>query len=314
MRKFFETLMLSVLCSSCGITLLDSVQIDQLQPAVISIPGAVHKVAVIDRLQQVPSPLQQRTSLTLESAAFTEQLARLLAEADYFDDIVLCDSNIAQLDRTDSLIYPLQQQHVQDLVTDLDVDLLVAVEGVRVQTLWNPQPMAHVSSLARLYIPNRQSALCNVVVNDTIVWDEDIIDVPLNTLRKDVMGFTAERMAEKLAPHWKSVNRYYYVGTSMALRDGSILARRGAWEHAYEVWQQASLSAKGQSRLQLMYNMILAREMMGEVKQALADCEELLKQCDKYPDLSTAARIYYKVLTDRMTHMQTLDLQLQRFM
>lgn len=304
--------MLASVLSSCSMVTLDVVQVDQLMPASLSFPNTIKKVGVVDRLH-ITQADQKNNPLAYDTSLFAELVGEQLAEADYFDDVVLCDSNVSYLDRQDSLFYPLSQEHVQDLTNDLGVDMLVTIDGAQAKVINTMMQLwVQVEGRAKVYVPSRSNSLLNIVVKDTLTWD-NVSYLSVDDLRNDAMTYTGEKIVQRLAPYWQSVDRYYYNGGNAALRDGATFAKKGDWEQASTIWQNALTGTKGTLHQQLQFNLAVAKEMQGDVEGALSDCQQLQKTVPTTSELYLVTTHYVKNLTDRAEKMQRLDLQMKRF-
>lgn len=312
MKKGFLLLLVSVVLTSCSTVLLNSLQYDQLSPAVVSLPQDIKQIAIIDRLN-IDVPANQQ-SLAIKSKDYVELLGAQLADSDYFDDVVLCDSDISSLDRDDNVLKPLEQIHVQELTADLNADLIVSFENISarlIQSLY--LPVVETKAVVRLYAPNRKGVLRNIALCDTVSWSVDQDNLSWSQMAYDVADYTASSLAKQLAPYWEPVQRYYYVGGNVNFRDAAIFVDKGDWDTAVELWNEMLPTAKGTLRLQTLFNLIVAKEMRGDLDGALNDCEDLVSKCPEKTDVQRLATYYQSVLMKRIAEQQMLNLQMKRF-
>lgn len=313
MDAVYKTLLLASLVSSCSSVYMDVVQVEQLMPAVLSIPQDIHRVAVVDRLNLTPSD-QEANVLAYDTYELTEELGVQLSNSQYFQDVILCDSDVSHLDREEYKIYPLSQQHVQELAEDLDVDMLVTVESAQAQLLPSYViPTAAINAVAKVYVPQRPRALHTIHVRDTLTWQEGAyLNLSVKQVKQDAMVITCEKIANQLAPFWAPVQRACFKGGSPEMRDGAVMAERGEWEKAQREWLQYKAKAKGKNLWMVQFNLALALEMQGDTDAALEACRALRKQAAPSVAHTQVLSDYMQVLRQRQTMVQTLKLQMKR--
>lgn len=320
MKKLILLLLVIIGLSSCSTVYYSSVMIDQVSPASIQFPAGIRKVGLIDRLN-LKKENQPSNPIALNSGEFTQKLAVQLSEAEYFDDVILCDSDVSLWDRSGATsLKPLSREHVQDLCEDLDVDMIVSTER-SYATLLNPEPVPviYTETVLRLYVPNRNNPLKTLVLNDTIVWGVDDINLlgsPMiyKAVREDIESHMAQKNAFYLAPHWQQVERIYYASGNADMRDGAYMVSQNDWEKAGEIWSNALQNAKGKLKAQYEYNMILYYEMTGNMDEAYRRCCELEQRVkEQYQDVYFWAMQYKTVLAERVKDVQVLNLQMKRF-
>ncbi|QGY46682.1 hypothetical protein GM418_24385 [Maribellus comscasis] len=112
---------------------------------------------------------------------------------------------------------------------------------------------------------------------DTLTWDsqEEIKayveknlpprrDAVLNAA--DVMGI---RLAEKLIPHWITVQRLYYISGHVELQKTKQLVEEGKWLEAAEIWKANVNNPNKKIAAKSMYNLGVACEMQGDLEAAI---------------------------------------------
>lgn len=336
-RNSVFCLLLAMLFSSCFTAgTLDVLNIEVMEPAVITFPDAVKRVGVIDRQNTKAS---KQDPISYDSFVLAEELAYTLFDGEYFDDVILSDSAVL-LDRDDEKIYPLTQEHVADLCDDLGVDMILALEYTTARYIdtqapgWKPDfkndkyadnitAEAQVTTLARLYVPQRSSALRNLVVSDTLVFEGTpngffnfMKPVEHSTVRKSVIEFQAQSLTEKMVPHWREAGRWYFYNGSANMRDGALFASKNEWEKAAKCWQdEVNQSKKPLQTLRAKYNLALASEMQGDVAKAIELINEVEEGLKAKPneEMRSAIFMYKMLLEKRNTQVQSLNLQMHRF-
>lgn len=319
MKKLFVLLLVLIGLSSCSTVYYSSTFIDQVSPASVQFPSGIRKVGLIDRLN-LRKENQPANPIALNSKDFTEKLALQLSDAEYFDDVVLCDSDVSLWDRAGAMsLSPLTQNHVQDLCDDLGVDMIVSTERCYATLLSpDPLPFIHTETILKLYVPSRQRPLKTVLLSDTIVWETGDVSllgssVIYNQVRGDIENHMAQKNAYYLAPHWDTVERFFFSSGNADMRDGAYFVGQNDWSRATEVWSEAMKTAKGKLKAQYAYNLILAQEMMGNIPEAYRLCKELEETSNQYKDVYFLLIHYKPVLEKRMKDLQSLNLQMKRF-
>ena len=149
MTKYHYCLLLmgSLLLGSCQS--VEQLSIDYMLPAEVSFPATLKRVAVVNNMPNVPdnkliiSEEEQKKSenevarLTNyyngDAAITTESLAEALANENYFEEVVICDSALRSKD-----INPrestLSRDEVLELTQNLDVDFLIALENIQMRS------------------------------------------------------------------------------------------------------------------------------------------------------------------------------------
>lgn len=315
MKKLLTLLSLVFVLVSCGTVTYSTIEMDQVYPASIEFPASLQKIGLVDRVNMsyvnVPS-----NPLCLDSKIFTEQLAKQLAEADYFEDIILCDSDVSLWERQEGdRLLPLSKSHVENLCDDLGVDMIVSTERSYSAPLKNAlSPVILAETVLRLYVPERDRPLKTIALSDTIALDFYDSALSYGLIRNDIELYMAEKNAHYLAPYWTSVERTYFSGGNIDMRDAAMFVSQNNWEKAGELWNAGKEKAKGKLKEQFEFNLILYDEMTGNVEGAYKRCLEFQSRvASAYEDLSVFSGYYLLILKQRISDIQRLNLQLQRF-
>lgn len=198
MTKYHYCLLLmgSLLLGSCQS--VEQLSIDYMLPAEVSFPATLKRVAVVNNMPNVPdnkliiTEEEQKKSenevarLTNyyngDAAITTESLAEALANENYFEEVVICDSALRSKD-----INPrestLSRDEVLELTQNLDVDFLIALENIQMRSnrkiSYMPDWGAFLGTVdvkvyptVRIYLPNRKGPMVTVNSNDSIFWEE----------------------------------------------------------------------------------------------------------------------------------------------
>ena len=328
---------LFLLLSGCQSTEVFS--IDYAMPAQVSFPAGLRSVAVVNNMSDTPEnrPLQSSDEKTDrqedngeithithfyqgDGTVATESLAQAIADENYFDEVIICDSALRAHD-----FFPrenlLSQEEVKRLVQELDVDFLIALENVQIKAVrkigFSPYYNMFIGTIdanvypsVRIYLPNRQTP---------------------KELVKEASQFAGIAAVKQLLPYWETAHRILYTGGSANMRDAAIYVREENWEAAVGLWRQ-TYNAKRVSKKKKMraaYNIALGYEMQDSISQALdwsLKAQALAYETDKVESKLTQENVeaedvpnyiitsyYVSELQKREKAMNLLQMQMKRF-
>lgn len=336
MNKVFFILILFLGGIVVSCTTIKSISIDQMQPADFSFPSGLRTVAVVNNLP-VPATRWPENFTQADMGGFidgdgklaSEALAGHIAEGNYFDQVLICDSalRINDKERRTSL---LSQEEIKKLVQDLAVDMIISLDAVFIQAtpdiiylLDNAQPTgvinAKVGTITRVYIPTRKEPLTTLVDRDSIYWVTSYIN------EKEIIGkssdFAATLPVNHVIPVWKSIDRYFFSGNSVDMRDADISVKENEWEDALAIWKRVNNTSKSRKmKMHAAFNIALYYELHDQLEEAekwLHKALELVPGNEREKDsLSADYRLMKQYLADletRKVEMQKLNLQMSRF-
>lgn len=268
------------LLSAC--TTLQSLSYDRLQAADVNFPEQVRSVGVINYMpkQKLDERSVDYSSGLLEGDGkiAAETMAQEIAATNYFNQVVICDSVL----RSDSLDTNwetlLSKEEIDGLAQALEVDLLFSMERVHIQlvksTLFVPELMAEVPVLdgmitpvVRTYLPGRSVPLFSFSKTDTICW-ELTPDLTYERVIRDASEYAAKIPMNYLLPYWKEVNRYYFDGGNVNMRDAGVYVREENWDEAARLWQELYDNKKGKVKMRAAYNLAMYYEMQDDFERA----------------------------------------------
>lgn len=197
MAKYYHYLLLSCLLLLAGCQSVEYLAIDYMLPADVSFPPSLKRVGVVNNMPEVPEnkPIlaKEKKKDDFEIARkvdyyngnatiATETLAEALADENYFNEVIICDSALRTGDITPREAM-LSQEEVNRLVDNLDVDFLIALENVQIHTTRKIKYMrdwgvyygtvdAKVYPTVSVYLPNRGTPMVTVNSKDSIFWEE----------------------------------------------------------------------------------------------------------------------------------------------
>lgn len=343
---------------------MESLSIDYMQPAEISFPAELKRVAIVNNMPDNPdnriipentgNATPDEANITHETSYYNgdaaiaaESLAQAIADENYFDEVVICDSALRANDRMPRET-TLSKNEVTRLAEQLDVDFLIALENVQMKAVkrvrFSPAYNLYVGTIdvnvhptIRIYLPGRKGPLATLNCNDSIFWEEaGISPGQLNRLLiddKELLRQTSEFAGsipvKELLPYWQTARRYFFTGGSVNMRDAAIYAREQNWEAATKLWEKVYESKKGKQKMQAAYNMALGFEMQDSIAQAFEWAKKAqslafeldnvkLKQTGNAVDAYSVPNymmttLYANELEKRKETVNRLQLQMRRF-
>ena len=323
-RMSFLWLGCILLCiTSC--TTLQTVSFDRLQAADINFPEQIRRVGVVNAMPVLDKEMERKVLagnvLEGDGSLSAETLAREVAATNYFEEVVICDSAVWQQSLPMSGSLPVAL--VDSLVQTLDVDMLLVMERVHIQLqegwMFTPEVMMTlpaidgvVAPLLRGYVAGRNVPLFTISQSDTICWIKEP-SLTFDKIVKEASEYAAILPMEKLLPHWVEVERNYFDGGGVEMRDAGVYVREQNWEEAVRLWKQVLDREKGKSRMRAAYNLALYCEVCENFEEA----KEYLKvaaSCVSEDSYEGQMIKLYQVQLDALSAQnRALRLQMKRF-
>lgn len=333
-----------------GCQTIEQLSIDYMKPADVSFPNTLKRIGIVNNCPDKPSeqPLGLSGHLFGNGKLTAEALAEAIANENYFDEVIICDSALRANDMH-KRVSMLSQVEIQELTELMGVDFLIAVEEVNIQTKKEVTRMpdwggcyaiiqAVTTPKFTVYLPNRQKPLVSLQPCDSIFWDriaqteKSVIELlPSDSLViAETSTFAGELPIKHLLPHWTTSNRFYFANGSVEMRDAAIYVKEDNWSEAINLWQQVYDSKKkGKKRMRAAYNLALGYEMLDEIEKAydfaveaqqIAYELEHIEEIENLQTASTESIVYYmestrlvNELKARKEGMMLLKAQMQRF-
>ncbi|MGL5938625.1 MAG: DUF6340 family protein [Phocaeicola sp.] len=314
--KTYLGLFLSIAFSSCGST-MQIISFEQLEASQINFPESVMRVAVINTVERPSEAIYGKeipVKLVGDGVVASSLLAEALAEANYFDQVLLCDS---VLKITNSVTGIIPKEKIQALTQELGVDLLFSIDSLNITNraflgYLGPELSASIRPQIRIYIPDRELPLLSIVKSDTLYWS---IVPTLNSqdIVQEASAYVAKQVLPFLVPHWKTIDRNYYDGGNYQMRDAALFLREGEWEEAFALWQDLYANQKGATRMRAAYNMVLYYEMKEDLESARKLLIEVIDGVNPKSLDASFLNSYLKELDERQTRVAKLRIQMKRF-
>ena len=316
------TVLLLVLCLFSACTTLQTISFERLQAADVSYPDQVRTVGVIN---YAPQDKQERDSIlglwNGDGMVTVESLAREIAATDYFNQVVVCDSALRPIGMGNEEILPMSQ--ADSLIQALGVDMLFAVEQVRIElkegSLFHTELMVDVPAvdgvitpLVRAYVSGRSAPLFSISKTDTICWVVSP-ELTFGQIMQEASDFAATLPVSYLLPHWKEMNRYYFDGGNMEMRDAGVYIREQNWEGAAALWQKLYDGRKGKVKMRAAYNLALNYELQGDYERAKEYLDTALSLASEGSWEHQLIEYYRLQLDEQARENRMLQIQMKRF-
>lgn len=316
------TVLLLVLCLFSACTTLQTISFERLQAADVSYPDQVRTVGVIN---YAPQDKQERDSIlglwNGDGMVTVESLAREIAATDYFNQVVVCDSALRPVGMGNEEILPMSQ--ADSLIQALGVDMLFAVEQVRIElkegSLFHTELMMDVPAvdgvitpLVRAYVSGRNAPLFSISKTDTICWVVSP-ELTFGQIVQEASDFAATLPVSYLLPHWKEMNRYYFDGGNMEMRDAGVYIREQNWEGAAALWQKLHDGRKGKVKMRAAYNLALNYELQGDYERAKEYLDTALSLASEGSWEHQLIEYYRLQLDEQARENRMLQIQMKRF-
>lgn len=310
-------------CASVGY-----VSFERLESGDINFPESVKRVGVVNNMphfdfSHLVGDLSRLPDLEGNGKIAADTLAYLLASADYFDEVVICDSVLQDSDASSFTFAPLSPQKVDSLIKVLDVDVLFSLDRVKIDLNvwheyggWNGRYYGGVKSIVTpylfAYIPNRETPWFAINDKDSLGYNRNET-MTLGRFQKEASAYSAYMLMEHLLPSWKMVERNYYASGCVELRDANVYVQEENWEGAYKLWKQVYDTKKGKKKMMAAFNLAVyceAHDQTEEADRYIGEAMELVKEGSYDYRMMTVYRLQLK---SRIEHRKKLDVQMKRF-
>ena len=306
----------------------ETISFEQLQAADVSFPDAVRNVAVVNNMPAYKvGDSHDVISMELKGDGKTaaEALAEEIANANYFEQVIICDSALRGQDTELREDVMLTQDEVQKLAADLGVDLIFSFDRLDIHTKRGALFIdtfdggfsvdavdGIVAPVIRIYIPSRERPMLSFSKQDTISWE---IEPTLSDKKivKEASEYAATMPVNYLLPHWREVSRFYFDGGNVRMRDAGVYVRENNWDSAFELWKQIYDKGKGRQKMRAAFNIGLYYEMKDNPATAIEWVEKADKLAKAGTTEATVIAFYLLKLKERQVQLPQLNIQMNRF-
>lgn len=339
---------------------VEQFSVDYMMPADVSFPADLKRVAIVNNMPNVPenklisrkeTKPQSETEIARrtdyyngEAQIATESLAESIAERNYFDLVVICDSALRSKD-----LHPreatLAQEEVRQLTQELGVDFLISLENIQLTSVRRLEYIptwrgyygtvdVKVYPTVRIYLPNRAVPMATVNSTDSIFWEksglnEDILGqlVSEQELIEEASAFAGTVPVKHLLPYWTTARRYLFTGGTVNMRDAAVYVKEKNWAGAIDLWKNEFNGRKGKRKMYAAYNIALGYEMqdlLDEAYQWAVEAQKVAYEVDEIEKQQTGnvlpthipnylmTSIYVNELKERKEGIARLKVQMKR--
>lgn len=357
MMIVLSTLMLTA-CQS-----IEQLSIDYMLPAEVSFPDNLKKVGIVNNVNPIPdnklllekgTPREKEGEISRDviysegkAEIAANALAHAIADQNYFDEVIVCDSALRANDHF-ARETTLTQEEVQQLTQNLGVDFIIALENLQLKatkliryipdwTCFQGTVDMKVYPSVKVYIPTRRTPMVIVNATDSIFWEElETTQALLHTrlitnslMIEEASDFAGTVPVKHLLPYWKTAHRYLYTNGSVNMRDATVYVRENSWDKAAALWEKEFNSVKSKKRkMYAASNIAIYYEMNDSIEEAekwaleaqslarkIDKVDEKIKQHATLTDLPNyfPATLYVTELKLRKDGMSKLKRQMKRF-
>lgn len=338
---FIYAVLLLFVFSACSTS---SVTVRVLDPADITVPASIKKVAVANR--SLPSKKSQVGNV-IEGIITGEGLfvdreasgncirgvADVLVSSPRFDVVIPGGLDLRGTG-TAKFPVPLAWPEVEKICKESNADALVTLEtfdsnvshryakeerkkkvdGVeKTYIVYIAAVDIGISAGWRIYDPKKKQIIDENVFLDRKGWDaegasESEAKKKLPNKRasiKDAGFFAGQQYGFRISPVWVRVGRKYYIKGHDDFKDAKFYVRANEWEKAAEKWQKHAKSPDNKIAGRATYNLALASEINGDLETSL----EWAKR--SYTEFrNKSAREYVNIISRRIMAAEKLKEQM----
>ena len=307
MKIGIAILLAGVIFSSCSTTNL--VYISLLQPAPVSIPQDIKKVAVVNRSEaakqnRVIDAIDKVLTLEgpgLDAAGAEASITGLKEELwknNRFTDIIPVKNAATNNAAPGFFPAPLSWDAVEKICAENNADAVFALELFDTDTKINyaavpvslKTPLGNVPAIEhqanmqtmvktgwRIYDPHGRNVLDEYAEGKSLNYSSKGINpveaaaglINRKEAVKEAGNKNGHAFAQRLIPYWIRVYRDYYIKGSDNFTIGTRMARTGNWKGAEEMWLKETNNASGKIAGRASYNMAIISEINGDLDKAI---------------------------------------------
>ncbi len=294
------------------------VSVDRLHPAKMEQVVQVRRVAV---LNNQPDVERDNSAYYLNARVVTDTLAQYLADAAYFDEVVLSDTVLADNWLMDYKGRELRPTAVDALCRQFGVDMLVTVDYVAFvpDAIQYPTVTGEVRVRMTCYRQGEITPVFSIHDSARMDWQQ------WNYMKLAAVRQAVFMSLSSLVPHWEMEELPFYTGANVWQRDAAVYLREGNWEEAANLWRQQLTSKSQRRRMEAHMNMAVYHEMTDDnVEVARTHAEKALELSADGMKLKNGKPVepsydyllisdYLNDLNHRGANLEQVKRQMQRF-
>jgi len=311
MRKIIFTILVAFALTSCSSVLV--YHMDVLHPANFNTTSDKSAILLLDNSGIQPSTVghtlygnsvyKQDTAFETELASgfLLDAVAGNLSKEGYYDKIEVCKRNENQFRKEVDFLIPskLSSDQVKVLGDSLNVDLLVSLDRIVIQSRTNVEPYnlffrstrdVSVNTVWRVFDLKSDSLLTEFQYNDSLYWEKGaenplwaLAALPnLQDVQPEIGEVVGEHVYRLFSPWWESINRYYYTSGGFRMKYAVDCIRQKDWEGAATLWREEFEKGFGKSVYRSAMNMMLYCELSGNPKEALVWANKAVQKMNTF--------------------------------
>ncbi len=208
-----------------------------------------------------------------------------------------------------------------DVIISLDrlsYESKIIVREYERQVYEDPTLDVNLNLVWRIHYPNRQQKVERIQVQDSLYWESQLQGmyyrlIPREEAVSEAVWYAGEKSAQKLAPYWSEVERFYFAGGSTHFKLANEYYKKGDWKEAADLWEYIYLSSKKMKKARAALNLAYINEISGDLEKAN---EWVNKSYEEYRDQGLVysteydlVRSYRKILRQRLNDESRLKTQ-----
>lgn len=258
MKCFFRVLGLlsCVVFPSC--TSLKWVTMERLAPAELDFPVQTNRVLVLSTQAVREEQMQKSDSeFYLDSKSIADSLAQFLADAAYFEEVVVSDTVLL-----DNAMSPYGENELRPSVVSwlcdiYGVDLLLTVDQALFVPLGFDYPFmkGQLEIGVRCYKKNEVAPVATIIEKTNLAWGS------WARLKYEGTRTAASLVLPSIVPQWQTEDFPYYTGANIGQRDAAVYVREGNWDGAASLWRSQLTHKNRRRRMEAHLNMAVYHEL-----------------------------------------------------
>jgi hypothetical protein len=182
---------------------------------------------------------------------------------------------------------PLTTEQIREIGTSNNVDLIISLDHLTVQSKTNVQPYdflfratrdVSINTVWRVYDASSDTLINQFQYRDSLYWQtfQSLPEKALESLPvfeeslPEIGDVAAENISRILGPYWEQETRYYFCAGSYRMKYAVDCIRSEDWKGASALWLEEYNKGFGRSVYRAAMNMMLYYEVQGDINEALA--------------------------------------------
>ncbi|MCL2072902.1 MAG: tetratricopeptide repeat protein [Marinilabiliaceae bacterium] len=334
-----------ILCMVSCVSSLETLNLEILKPATISIDPEILSVVIVDksepyRDENVHTVVMPKETISLDtiwvdnfSQIAVESMSEALKSKMFFDAVFLHDEN-----EEDYIIDKgyIPDYELIDIIEDLcyiyDAQAVIFLESYKYKTKLSLSDLGYVyygsldangSVFWKMY--DQHGELIDMFLqSDSIFWDKTgnrfaniLQELPEQTSAVEILAeYFGETYISRISPFWDIASRKYFSKGHHYFERANSLHKIGNWDEAAKVWYYVYESGNPPQKAKAAFNIALSYEVRGNFDEAVAWSEisyKLFRKMGAFRSSNYEKIIsyhYYFLLNERQQQKDKLDEQI----